>query len=233
MVGDDEGSWTTDGYLLPKINFAYEMQTIYLKQASGQNLERIVEIPSFITAQGTQGTQGLTSLAPFQAKGKPLEGLYQPLYLFAKLAGQQPSMYRQVVERKTLPFVNPTTVPATISWPALQIYYTWLGNQIYMTPVNAPIDILVDGRFDPQPLTKDTDILVVHPNMSAAVTSATLGLVGTEAGNSGYSAAAIDMVNHCADGILSLLIKEKQGYTSRAGRMTRYRDRSRWGWFWY
>ena len=42
LVGDDAGEWTNDGYLVPKIQFAYRTQTLYIKRSTGSNLEQMV-----------------------------------------------------------------------------------------------------------------------------------------------------------------------------------------------
>jgi hypothetical protein len=224
IVGDDAGEWTSDSYLLPKINFAYKTQRLYIKRSTGSNLEQMVEIPAALDALGNLNNQGLTSLADLQQKDKPLYGLYEPLFMWWKPANAPECQYREAFEKKTLPFANPSSSMAT------SMYFTWRGNQLYVTPINMPIDILFDGRFNPPPLVKDEDVLVVHPDMEVPVTSATLGLVGIEAGNTGYSEASIAMVEGQADDIVAELIRQKQGYTARAGSNSRRRRGI--GWFW-
>lgn len=224
MVGDDAGEWTSDGYLVPKINFAYKTQRLYIKRSTGANLEQMIEIPDALDGLGNSENQGLTSLAALQQKGKPLEGLYEPLYMWWKPANSPEYQYREAFEKKTLPFVNPSSSMATT------MYFTWRANQLFVTPINMPIDLLVDGRFNPPALVKDEDVLVVHPDMEIPVTTATLGIIGIEAGNTGYSEASIAMVEGQADDIVAELIRAKQGYTARAGSAAR---RSRGcGWFW-
>lgn len=225
VVGDDTTEWTKDGYLVPKVNFAYRIQTLYIKRSTGSNLEQLVEIPNALDPNANPITQGLNSLAVFQQPGKPLHGLYEPLYMWWKPAGAPEYQYREAFERKTLPFVYPVSSMATA------MYFTWRANQLYVTPVNMPIDLLVDGRFNPPPLVKDEDVLVVDPDMETPVTSATLGLVGIEAGNTGYTQASVDMVESQADDIVAKLIRQKQGYTARAGSAARRRRGI--GWFWY
>jgi hypothetical protein len=55
--------------------------------------------------------------------------------------------------------------------------------------------------------------------------------VGIEAGNSGYTQAAVDTVEAAADDIVAKLIRQKQGYTARAGSNAR-RQRGA-GWWWW
>lgn len=224
LVGDDDAEWTVDDYLLPKINFAYRTQYLFLKKATGSNLEQIVEIPNAADANGNSITQGLMSFANFQQPEGLLEGLYQPLYLWWKPAGSQPRLYQELFERKTLPF----TVPQVYS-SMQRLYFTWRGSVLYMTPSQGPIDILVDGRFNPPPLVKDEDVLIVHPDMDSAVIPATLGLIGLESGNTGWGSAAVEMVEENAQNIADIIILGKQGYTARAGSNSRVNRRG-WGW---
>jgi hypothetical protein len=225
LVGDDQADWTPDGYLVPKIQFAYRTQTLYIKRATGSNLEQLVEIPNANDPNTNPTNQGLTSLAGFEQPGGPLEGLYEPLYLWWKPAGAPEYQYREAFEKKTLPFPYPVSSMATA------MYFTWRAATLFVTPVNMPIDILVDGRFNPPALTKDEQVLVVDPDMEVPLTMATLGLVGIEAGNSGYTQAAVDTVEAAADDIVAKLIRQKQGYTARAGSNAR-RQRGA-GWWWW
>ena len=227
LVGDDAAEWTNDGYLLPKIQFAYRTQTLYIKRATGSNLEQLVEILDALDPNANDASTGLTSLAAQQQPGEPLYGLYEPLFMWWKPAGAPEVNYREAFEKKTLPFVNQCSSMATV------MYFTWRGNQLYVTPINCAVDLLVDGRFNPPPLVKDNDVLVVDPDMEVPVTSATLGLIGIEAGNAGYSEASIGMVEGHADDIVAKIIRGKQGYTARAGSASNRRRNNGCGWFWY
>lgn len=225
LVGDDEGSWTGDSYLVPKINFAYRTAYLKIKTATGQALERGVEIPDYTDANNNDGNVGLTSLAPMQQPGKPLEGLYQPMFLWWKPAGAQPRFYREAIERQVVPF----SLPLTQSW-FQKVYFTWESFQLKLTPILAPIDIKVNGRFNPPPLVKDEDVLVAHPDMETAVSPLTLAVIGTEAGNSQFQQQGQAGADIAIDNICNLLTLAKQGYTQRGGRMAR---ESRLGWFWW
>jgi hypothetical protein len=228
MVGDDAAEWTTDGYLLPKINFAYRTQTLYIKRSTGANLEQLVEIPNALDPAGNPTNQGLTSLAQYQQPGGLLYGLYEPLYMWWKPAGTAEWHYRECFEKKTLAFTRPLSAIA-----AAGMQFTWRSNQLFVTPVNMPIDIMVDGRFNPPPLTKDEQVLVVDPDMEVCLTAGTLGLVGIEAGNTGYTQAAVEMVENAADDIVAKLIRQKQGPTARAGSASERRRGNGAGWNWY
>jgi hypothetical protein len=224
IVGDDDAEWTSDDYLLPKINFAYRTQTLYIKAGSGTNLERVVEVPAAVDANGNSTTQGLTSMAEFQQTGGLLEGLYEPLFVWWKIAGSPVQNYRECYEKKTLPFTT-----GQVTNYATRMYFTWRGSQLFVTPINTPIDILVDGRFNPPYLTKDEDVLVAHPDMETTLTPATLAIIGTESGNTGWQQMGAQQATDAADNIVAQIIRSKQGYTARAGSMSRCNRR---GWYW-
>lgn len=227
LVGDDAQEWTPDSYLVPKINYAYSIQTLYIKRATSQNLEQIVEIPDSADANGNSTSQGRTSLAALQQKGGPLFGMYEPLYVWWKPAGAPVTYFRMATFQHPMPFYK-LQAPT----PGGPVYWDWIGNILYMTPIGFPCDLLIDARFNPPPLVKDQDVLVVHPDMHTAVTAATIGLIGQfDTGNQGYSEGAIELVQQCADDIVALLIMPKQGRTARAGSM---KDRMGMrGWFWF
>jgi hypothetical protein len=231
IIGDDDpNGWLKDGYLVPKINFVYRRQTLYIKRSTGANLEQMVEIPCALDANGNPTTKGLNSMAAWQQKGQPLFGLYEPLYVWWKPAGAHERFYREARERKTiLPGRREGSFVGS-SFTSGAMEFTWRGNQLVVTPVNAPIDILVDGRFNPPPLVKDEDVLVVDPDMEVAVSSGTIPLIGIEAGNASYATMASES-EACADDIVAKLVRQKQGMTARAGSNTR---RARGcGWYWW
>jgi len=91
------------------------------------------------------------------------------------------------------------------------------------------VDFLVDGRFNPPALVKDTDQLVVDPDMEICVTPATLAIIGTESGNASYTAAGAQ-AELAADNIVAKLIRQKQGFTARAGSNNRRQRGCGWGW---
>lgn len=233
IIGDsDPNGWLNDDYLVSKINYAYRAQTLYIKRATGSNLEKMVEIPSATDANGNYITQGLTSLAVFQQPGKYLDGLYEPIFCYWKPAGASELWYREMREKKTI--LPGQSIPGggqviTSTWWGGNMAFTWRGNQLFVTPINAPVDFLVDGRFNPPALVKDTDVLVVDPDMEVCVTPATIALIGIESGNAGWLALQTQ-AEAAADDIVAKIIRQKQGFTARAGSNSR---RARGcGWFW-
>lgn len=232
IIGDDDpNGWLKDTYLGPKINFAYRRQTLYIKRSTGSNLEQMVEIPNALDPNQNPASQGMTSLAVYQQPGKLLYGLYEPLYMWWKPAGSQERFYREASERKTvLPGV---AVPGAYSGAGFfggGMEFCWRGNQLFVTPMNNPIDILVDGRFNPPPLTNDEDILVVDPDMEIAVTTGTIPLIGVEAGNPSYQAMVTDC-EAAADDIVAKIVRQKQGVTARAGSNSRRACGIGWNWW--
>lgn len=233
LIGDDDpNGWLNESYLGPKVNYAYRRQTLYIKRSTGSNLEKMVEIPAALDDAGNPTTQGLTSLALYQQPGKFLDGLYEPLYLWWKPAGAPKRAYREMREPKTIIPGNSNPAgsqPVTSTYWGGNMAFTWRGNQLFVTPINAPIDFLVDGRFNPPALVKDQDVLVVDPDMEVAVTMGTIPLIGLESGNAGWSAAVAEC-EAAADDIVAKIVRGKQGFTARAGSNSR---RARGcGWFW-
>lgn len=233
IVGDDDpNGWLKPSYLYPKINYAYRRMTLYIKNATGMNLEQMVEIPNALDPNDNNTNQGLTSLAAYQQPGKPLDGLYEPLYLWWKPAGASELWYRQLREKKTiLPGQSvANSVPTSTFW-GNNAGFTWRGNTLYLTPVSFPIDILVDGRFNPPPLVKDQDVLVADPDMEVCVTPATMGLIGVESGNQTWLGME-EQAESAADDIVAKLVRQKQGFTARAGSNARRSlGCNWWGWF--
>jgi hypothetical protein len=222
ILGDDTAEWSNDGYLVPKIQMAYRTQTLYIKQASGSNLEKCVLIPD-----DAGKSVGRASYAEFQQPGKLLDGLYEVLYVWWKPAGAPDTWFgpRCMLEMQQPPF-------SSISSPQLggRAWWNWRGNQLSCVPFTFPIDVLVDGRFNPNALTKDDDVLSVHPDMETTVWGKTLAIVGTEAGNPGWQQAGVAQAEEAADNIVAEIIRSKQGRNARAG--TNGQRWTRRGFFW-
>lgn len=226
LLGEENSGTANDSYLVPKINYVYKAQTLYLKRATGTNLEQVVEIPNALDANNNPTNQGLMSLAAEQQPGGLLAGLYEPLYMWWKPAGAPERAYVECFEKKTLPFATPL-----IYAPTQAMYFTWRGNQLFVTPISTPIDILVDGRFNPPPLVKDQDVLVADPDMEVPVVTGTIGVIGAfDRGNAAMARAAIEPAEASLDDIVAKLIRQKQGYTARAG-SNAWRRQLR-GWYW-
>lgn len=216
LAGDNENGTLTDDYLVPKINFAYRTQTLGIMQATGANLELEVEIPNAIDKNGNNTSQGLTTLGAYQQPGGPLDGLIEPLFLWWKPAGSSINMYngREYSEKKTPPFVNSQTVGALT-----RLYFTWRGNELFITPTNLAIDIMVDGRFNAHTLVKNEDKLAAHPMMETTVTPATMAAMQWDGFSFPGDVSPGVAAKNALDNICNLVMMGKQGYTARAGSM--------------
>jgi hypothetical protein len=234
LIGDDDpNGWLKDAYLLPKINYVYRRQTLYIKRSTGMNLEQMVEIPNAFDANTNPTSQGLTSLAVYQQKGGPLFGMYEPLTVWWKPAGSSARFYREARPRKTI--LPGLAVPGAYSGSSGffggGMEFTWRGNQLFVTPVHNQIDMLVDGRFNAPPLVKDQDILVVDPDMEVATTTGVIPCIGVEAGNPSWT-QVMEEAEACCDDIVAKLVRQKQDVTARAGTNGRRGGRGvGWGWY--
>lgn len=232
LIGDDDpNGWLKDSYLLPKINYVYRRQTLYIKRSTGMNLENMVEILNAFDQKQNPTSQGNTSLAVYQQPGGPLQGMYEPLEVWWKPAGASPRFYREARPRKTI--LPGVAVPGAYTGSGFfggGMEFTWRGSQLFVTPLNNQIDILVDGRFNPPPLVKDQDVLVVDPDMQVALETGTLPAIGVEAGNPSWT-QVMDEAEACCDDIVAKLVRQKQDVTARAGTNGRRGGRSGgWGW---
>ena len=234
LIGDDDpNGWLKDSYLLPKINYIYRRQTLYIKRSTGMNLENMVEILNAFDPRNNPTSQGLTSLAVYQQKGGPLAGMYEPLEVWWKPAGSSARFYREARPRKTI--LPGVAVPGAYTGSGFfgsGMEFTWRGNQLFVTPLNNQIDILVDGRFNPPPLLKDQDVLVVDPDMQVALETGTITAIGVEAGNPSWT-GVMEEAEACCDDIVAKLVRQKQDVTARAGTNSSRRGRGwgcGWGW---
>lgn len=215
----------TRGYLLPFINQAYEDMDVAIRTGSGKNLEGIVEALDVPT--GTSSLYPLQQLGDFTTQppppNGPFAGLFDPLRIWTKSAGQLPSFYREARgPRETLPHVNPPGI-TSLSY-AGRVDFVWIGNKLAITPVAGPIDIQLYGRFNPPPLVKDSDYLVLYPRLTAALVYAASALTGIERTNpqvlQGYATRAEAML----DNIIADIVKQTQKIPRRPSQM------GGWGW---
>jgi hypothetical protein len=232
-MGDPTGRLVSRSYAVPFINQAYSSIGKKLKNGSGKNLEAVVEILNVPT--------GTSSLFPWQsydwrdpniqpppAQGErgPIAGLFDPLRLWVKSAGQLPQYYTLARgPRDTLPHINPPGItPGTY---AVQVTFAWIGNKLMITPIAGPVDIQVYGRFNVPRLVSDTDDLLLYGDMTDTLAFAACSLMGVERTNpailDGYNPAA-DIDNIVAD-----LIRQQQKTARRLAKMGGCGGTS-WGW---
>lgn len=220
IMGDPTGRWISRQYAVPFVQQAYGTMAKVIKTASGKNFEAIIEVLNV--------DPGTTSLAPFQTQGNPgsnppvqrgpLAGLYDPLRLWVKTAGQLPQYYTMAVgPRDTLPHVNPPGItPGTY---AVQVTFAWMGNKLSITPVAGPIDIQVYGRFNPPRLQKDEDELLLDGDMTDTLAYAACALMGVERTNPMILAGYADQATAGIDNIVANIITQCQKNPRRLARM--------------
>jgi hypothetical protein len=217
LVGDPDGDFCTDAYLLPLINLAYEDSINALEGTCSPFITQLQPCPNL--------PLGTTSLVAQQKAGQPLDGLVNPLSIEIKQAGQPDTSYCFLKRVDILP--NSSNIglnqPANIYWQSL--CWEWRSYVIYLTTLPYPADIRVRGEFRPPALVKDTDPIVVHPMMAAALAYAAAALVGAERGNAGYVTKYGDAATARFDDISAELVRQQQGTTSRVGRMSNGRGR--------
>lgn len=230
LMGDPKGRLFSRDYLLPFIQTAYSSIAKKVKNASGKNLEAILEVLNVPT--------GTTSLYPFQTYGDPnrnppiprgpLVGLFDPLRMWVKSAGQLPQYYTLAHgPRDTLPHINPPGVtPGTY---AVQVTFAWIGNKLVITPVAGPIDIQLYGRFNLPRLVNDTDVLVLYDDLTDTLALSSCALAGVERTNpeilEGYAVEATAGI----DNIVADVIRQTQRNPRRLAKMGGSGGNG-WGW---
>lgn len=216
LVGDPDGDFATDAYLLPLVNQALEMFVHSLMGTCSPFITLLKVVPAL--------PAGTTWLAEQQKPDQPLFGLMNPLYIEFKQTGQPETSYCGATRREILPNVSPYG-----SQQVRGLDWEWRSYLLYLTSLPYISDIRVRGEFRPPPLIKDTDMIVVHPMMGAALAFGTAALIGSERGNTTYKTDYTTAAQNLLDDIESELVRQNQGTTSRLGKMSRGRGGRR-GW---
>jgi len=210
----------TRAYLVPFINQAYEMLQLMLKNASGKNLEAVVEC---LTVPA-----GTSSLYPLQQYGDPtanppvqpgaLVGLTDPIRLWVKTAGALPQFYTPANgPRETLPNVQPPGLtPSNFS---VVVTWAWIGEKLFITPVAGPVDIQVYGRFNPPRLVSDTDQLVIYNQLTSTLAAATCAWTGIERSNTTILQGCETQAQAGADNVVADLIRGVQRIPRRLAKI--------------
>lgn len=230
LMGDKTGYLISRAFAVPFINQAYEDIASQIKNASGKNLEAVIEvlnIPAGTSDLSEYQTDGDPTANPPVQPG-PLAGLFDPIRMWVKTAGQPPQYYVQVSgPRDTLPHTAPPGVAPSIYYP--QVTFCWMGNELSITPVAGAIDIQVYGRFNAPVLVKDTDKLVLYPRMSAMLAYASSALFGVERANTQILAGYGDRATAMIDNAVADIIRQSQKNPRRLAQMGG-RGGSCWGW---
>lgn len=230
LQGDPTGQWMTRQYIVPFINQAYEDIASQIKNASGKNLEAVIEVLN--VAAGT------SNLFPLQGPGDPttdpvvqpgpLLGLFDPIRIWVKTAGALPQYYTLAIgPRDTLPHTAPPGISPTNY--AVRITWTWIGNMLMITPVAGNIDIQVYGRFNPPPLASDTDKLIIYPTMTAVTAYAASALTGVERTNPAITEGYTERATAMVDNIVADIIRQAQ---KNARRLAQLGGNGGCGWGW-
>lgn len=213
LVGDPQGDFCSDAYLLPLVNQAYDASINYLESTCSPFITQLQ-----VAATVPLGTSNLTEL---QKPDQPFFGLMNPLALEVKQAGQPELNYVFGRRYDILPNSS-NAAPAT---PAMNFWgnfgWEWRSYVIYITPLSFASDIRIRGEFRPASLVKDTDIIAIHPQMTVALAFMTAALIGGERGNAGYAQNYGEQGEKTLDDISATLVRQQQGTSSRVGRMGR------------
>lgn len=233
LMGDPNGRWVTRAYAVPFINIAYSAMAKKIKNASGKNLEAVVEALNVPT--------GTSSLYPLQTYGDPnadppiprgpFVGLFDPLRLWVKTAGALPQYYVEAKgPRDTLPHINPPGI--TPGGYGTSVTCAWIGNKLSITPVAGPIDIQLYARFNVPRLQADEDRLVLYDDMTDTLALSTCSLFSVERSNpavlEGYGSEAVAGI----DNIVADIIRQVQKNPRRLAKMGGSQGGGVCGWGW-
>lgn len=212
LVGDPDADFTTDAYLLPLINQAYEDAVNYLEGTCSPFITQLKVCPNL--------PQGTTDLTQQMKPDDPLFGLVNPLSIDLKQAGQPDTAYCFLRRVDILPNSSNQGVnqPANIYWQ--QLCWEWRSYVIYLSTLPYAADLRVRGEFRPPALKQDNDPIAIHPMMTSALAYATAALIGAERGNSGYIQNYGTQAQARLDDVSAELVRQQQGTTSRVGRMS-------------
>ena len=214
LIGDPDGDFCTDAYVVPLINQAYDEAINELAGTCSPFMTRLLVAPNL--------PAGIADLAEQQEPGGPLDGLMTPLKIEYKQAGLPESSYRFAEEAGILPNVSPIG-----GGLACRPFWEWRSWIVYLTPLNYAADFRVRGEYRPPALIKDKDYIAVHPLMVVALAYATGVLIGMERGNKGYVADYTPKAEKTLNDISAELVRKQQSTSSRVGRMGDNRNRGR------
>jgi|SRR5882724_5109666 len=206
LIGDPDADFSTDAYLVPLINQAYEQMINYLSNTCSPFMTKLVVVLGI--------PKGTTDLTEFQVTGKPLDGLMNPLGIEFKVAGQPENFYCPATRQDILPNITPTGNP-----PTRNMYWEWRSYLLYVTPLPYDSDLRVRGEFRPAPLLEDNNIIAIHPLMAGALAYATAALIGGERMNASYVQNWQQQATLTLDDISAELVRQQQGTSTRIGRM--------------
>ena len=211
LVGDPDGDFCTDSYLMPLMNTAYKQALNILEGTCSPFITQL--------QVATNVALGTSSLAAFQKKGQPFDGLVNPLDIEVKGAGLPETSYVMGTRKDILPnSTNQSEGQPTNYWSG-RFCWEWRSFIVYITALGYAFDIRIRGEFRPPALVKDTDLIQLHPLMGVALGYMTAALVGAERGNANYVSNYGQQGKDTLDDISAMLVRQQQGTSSRVGRM--------------
>lgn len=217
LIGDPEGDFATDDYILPFINIAYENAVNYLANTCSPFMTS-----SRLVLNVPQGTTDFTNfqVAPAtgaQAAGQtgaPLLGLRKVLRIQWKQAFQPENCYCDAHECKDLPNITPQNYIT-----GQRVYYEWQRYKLLLTPLSFNADFKVKGEYAPPPLLKNEDYVQIYPSMTSALAFMTAAMIGGERVNASYITSWGQQATTTLDDISADLVRGEQGTSQRVGRL--------------
>jgi hypothetical protein len=207
LLDDPDGSYLTDGFLVPLIGEVYDDANAQLASTQSSWDIGVVEVPGIAA--------GTPNLAALQTGTGPLATLTdQPLRIDWKPAGDDPAYYRLVRNYEVLPDLEPRAAMA--GWE-------FRSEVIWLTKCSIAVDLRVRGEFAPPPLTDDASVLLSHPRIGYVVAYGSAALVATVRGNEAWTRQYEQKALEGMDEIMESLVRAEQGQVRRAGRQTRHR----------
>lgn len=232
LMGDPTGQWCSRAYAVPFIQQAYSDITKQVKNGSAKNFEMIVELLAVPPGTWDLSVYQKYKSPPNNERG-PLVGLWDPLRIWIKTAGQSPQFYCEAIgPRDTLPHYQPPGIsPAGIFAP--RITFAWIGNKLSIVAVNGPTDIQVYGRFNPPRLQSDSDELLVDPDMTDTLAYSACAIMGVERTNPAILQGYADRGLAGVDNIIASVIRQTQRTPRRLAQMggSSGGGGSSWGWY--
>jgi hypothetical protein len=233
LLGDPKGQWVKRGYILPLLNITYAAVNLNIKNASAKNLTAVV--PILNVPAGTTSLykwQNATAFAgqPVAQQNPPalLAGLFDVMEIWVKPAGVPVQRYFKIRNIGTLPHTNPSLMNSNgLGGP---LYYSMIGNKLEITPVNEPIDIEVTGKFNPQMLVTDDDLLCTHEDVWIPTCYESAATAGVERSNPAILEGYATKGQAAEDNIIAELMRQKQAEPARFQRMCRDSGLAQWFW---
>jgi hypothetical protein len=211
LVGDVDGDFCTDAYLMPLMNTAYKQALNILEGTCSPFITQL--------QVATNVPLGTSSLAELQKPGQPFDGLVNPLDVEVKGAGLPEMSYVMGKRKDILPNSTNYSLNQPTNYWSGRFCWEWRSYVVYITALGYAFDIRIRGEYRPPALVKDTDLIQLHPLMGVALGYMTAALVGAERGNANYVANYGQQGKDTLDDVSAMLVRQQQGTSSRVGRM--------------